>query len=209
LNLLNKNIFDCFTNWLSLSYNINMLVISWEDFLRTEFKNESAVTMGVFDGVHRGHRRLIDMISTKGLFKVVFTFRRNPLALLSPSAQRIEITSLDEKIVIFEELGVDTLVLIDFSIDFSKMSGADFIRLLIRNAKMRYFVVGSDFKCGHGASFCVEDIKILCTSEGVECVAAEPVMEGGRPVSSSRIRSALAAGDKETAEILLGRKILI
>jgi riboflavin kinase/FMN adenylyltransferase len=170
-------------------------------------ERKSAVTIGVFDGVHRGHRALIGKIQGKGGIKsLVVSFKQNPRRFLHPERETLDIIGLDEKISIFEGLGVDALVLIDFSLDFCRIDGGDFIETLWKNAGMAYLAIGRDFKCGYRGSLDAGRIKALCETLGVECEIVQPVMDGGLPVSSSRIRAALASGDRETAERLLGRR---
>ncbi|MDR3301846.1 MAG: FAD synthetase family protein [Spirochaetaceae bacterium] len=184
-----------------------MQIIAWGDFVQRGLGEERkyAVTIGVFDGVHRGHRALIGKIQGKGKSLVV-SFTRHPQRFLHPEREMLDIIGLDEKISIFEGLGVDALVLIDFSLDFCRMDGGAFIKTLAQNAGMAYLAIGRDFKCGYRGSLDAARIKALCETLGVECEIVQPVMDAGLPVSSSRIRAALAAGDRETAERLLGRR---
>ncbi|MDR3325453.1 MAG: FAD synthetase family protein [Spirochaetaceae bacterium] len=189
-----------------------MQVIDWEEFVRRGWGGErkSAATIGVFDGIHRGHRALVGKITGRApALSLVVSFKRNPRRFLHPDRETLDIMGLDEKIGIFEGLGVDALVLIDFSLDFRRMDGVDFIKALARNAGMAYLAIGRDFRCGCGGSLDAGLIKGLCETLGVECEIVQPVMDGGLPVSSSRIRAALAAGDRATAERLLGRSLMV
>jgi riboflavin kinase/FMN adenylyltransferase len=115
---------------------------------------------------------------------------------------------LDEKVERIKEIGADAVILIDFTEEFGHTPGEVFIRTLASAVNMRFLAVGRDFKCGAGGAFGVPAITALCTSLGVEVYVVPPVMDGGLPVSSSRIRAALASGDGETAARLLGRPLL-
>jgi len=174
-----------------------------------------ALTIGVFDGVHLGHQALIRRIcsptTSSFLIPTVVTFKQNPLKILRPGSFAGDIYPLEKKIAVFEELGVRLTVLIDFSGDFCKMSGGGFIDLLLGSPAgcrpVKLIALGRDFRCGHGLDTGVEEIRDLAAAKGVETWVAEPVMDNGRPVSSSRIREALAAGRIAEAERLMGRPV--
>jgi riboflavin kinase/FMN adenylyltransferase len=181
-----------------------MEIVSWEEFAGSAAEVPSALTIGVFDGVHRGHRALIEKVKSQKLRSMVVTFSRHPRRTLHPERPHIDIITSEEQIAIFESLGIDALVLIDFSPEFSRMGGEEFIKTLVRGACAKYIAIGKDFKCGHGGKTDAEEINSICAALDVECEIITPVLEGGQPISSSRIRRALATGDTETAGILLG-----
>jgi riboflavin kinase/FMN adenylyltransferase len=134
----------------------------------------------------------------------VVTFRQNPSQILNPQAFTGEITPLEQKFRIFETFGVQLTVLIDFSEEFSKINGRDFIDLLL-DKPVKLIAVGRNFRCGHKLDTGAEEIRKYAEARGAEVWLAPPVMDGGEPVSSSRIRQALAAGKQAEAERLLGR----
>ena len=180
-----------------------------------------AVTVGVFDGVHIGHQALIQRICVpdssllssprspipdpRSPLSVVVTFRQNPLKVLHPDSYTGDICTLEEKLHMFEDLGVQLTVLIDFSRNFSKISGREFINLLLGSRPVKLIAIGRDFRCGHHLDIGAGEIQKLARERGIEAWVAEPVMDSGQPVSSSRIRQALAAGQTAEAERLLGR----
>jgi riboflavin kinase/FMN adenylyltransferase len=170
-------------------------------------KEGTAMTVGVFDGVHRGHQALIGKIVQRapGCIPTVITFRQNPKKVLRSGEYRGDIVGLDRKMVIFEALGVELVILIDFSGDFSKLDGRDFIGFLKSRGRLNFLAVGSNFRCGYGLDTGVPEIKKL----NPETEVVPPVMEGGIPVSSSRIREAVFSGDLDKAALLLGRKVEI
>ena len=178
-----------------------MRISSWPQFLAglPELLEGpgSAMTVGVFDGVHRGHQALIRLILGRPLIPLIVSFRNSPKG-------RPEIYSLERKLELFEELGVRRTVLIDFSPDFSKLGGRDFMRLLRERGKLRYLAVGSNFRCGYGLDTDAAAIRAL--GEGAfETEVLPPLLYRGDPVSSSRVRAALLAKRFEEAEALLGR----
>jgi riboflavin kinase/FMN adenylyltransferase len=136
----------------------------------------------------------------------VVTFKQNPLQILNPKAFAGNISSLEQKFRIFETFGVQLTVLIDFSEKFSKISGRGFIDLLL-DKPVKLIAVGRNFRCGYKLDTGAEEIRNLAEARGVEACIAPPVMDGGAPVSSSRIRQALADGRQAEAERLLGRPV--
>jgi riboflavin kinase/FMN adenylyltransferase len=189
-----------------------MTVTEWGCFVQEPDAIPTAMTIGVFDGVHEGHRELIGRVVAKnsGLMPTVVTFKSNPKARVRELAcYEGDILSLDQKIDILETLGIRCVVLIDFSGDFSKMSGKVFISLLRERGNMRYLVVGSDFRCGYRLDTDALLLKRINGEYGVETEVVPPKLKGAFPVSSSRIRAAIAAGDLVEASALLGRNVEI
>ena len=185
-----------------------MRIISWEEYAAPEqsLPDPLAVTIGVFDGVHRGHQSLIRRICDSPYTPTVVTFRQNPQSVLRPDAFGGDIMNLEEKLRVFEVLGVQLVALIDFSAEFSKINGRAFIDLLLCRP-VRLIALGRNFRCGHGLDTGAEEIRSLAGARGAEVWIAPPVMDEGQPVSSSRIRQALAAGRQTEVERLLNRRI--
>jgi len=190
-----------------------MRVTDWDEFTSPKEPgtlSPLALTIGVFDGVHLGHRALISRILAEdSCVPTVVTFRQNPMKTVSPDRRAVDILSLTEKLAILEALGVGLTVLIDFSGEFCKINGRDFIDLLLSRHPVKLIALGEDFRCGHGLDTGVREIGDIARSRGVEVWVAPSVMDGGQAVSSSRIRRALAAGHVAEAERLLGRHLRI
>jgi riboflavin kinase/FMN adenylyltransferase len=195
-----------------------MLVLEWERLIRGDRgdlfpgpERRTAVTIGVFDGIHRGHQALIGRIAGKrpDLIPTVVTFKQNPKAALKKPGWTGDLISLSRKLTIFENLGVEAVILIDFSLNFSKISGKDFIDILIRRGKPGYVAVGANFCCGYQMDTDSAQIKAFANGAGISAEVADPVLEGFHPVSSSRIRSAISGGDIVRAARLLGRNVEI
>ncbi|OHE63039.1 MAG: hypothetical protein A2413_08850 [Treponema sp. RIFOXYC1_FULL_61_9] len=190
-----------------------MRIISWSSFADASFRTErgSAASIGVFDGVHLGHMALLDRIVSRkeSLMPMVMTFSTNPKASTRRDAYEGDILSLDQKLEVFREVGVEIVVLIDFSEDFGKLGGKEFVGLLRDRGKLRYLAVGSDFRCGHRLDTGVRELRSMNEAAGVETEIVEPVEAGGFPVSSSRIRALIAAGNLVEASALLGRNFEI
>lgn len=189
-----------------------MNILTWEEFSggKAAFAGavscQTAVTIGVFDGVHRGHQALLHKVASSGYAPVVVTFRNHPRSVLTRrEAPRLLIT-VEERLAIFEKMGVQAVVLIDFSEKFSILSGKAFLSVLWGNASPAYMAIGAAFRCGYRGGTDAGQIARLNRAAGVRTEIVPPVLEGGLPVSSSRIREALAAGDIVAAECMLGRK---
>ena len=189
-----------------------MRIISWESFVSDSASPlPRAATVGVFDGLHLGHRALIDQVASRrpDLAPTVFTFRENPKAILRPREFEGNIFSLDQKLGEFERLGMDLIVLIDFSGNFGKLSGKEFVDLIKDRGKLRYLAVGSDFRCGYRLDTDADQLRSMNEADGLPTEIVAPVLRDGMPVSSSRIRSAIAAGNLVEAAALLGRNFVL
>jgi riboflavin kinase/FMN adenylyltransferase len=183
-------------------------IISWDELIRGRAREqESAVTIGVFDGVHRGHRALIDRITGGPYQSVAVTFSVSPRQFFHRDSYPGDVITLERKLELFACSGLDACVLIDFSDDFSRISGRAFIERLSRAVNMRRIVVGSDFHCGRRNDTDAAALERLAQEAGIAVEIVPPVMEGTLPVSSSRIRHAIASGDYGLAEALLGRSM--
>jgi riboflavin kinase/FMN adenylyltransferase len=203
-----------------------MRVVEWSDLaalpspaqasaLPSSFAGEapdirsSAITIGVFDGIHRGHQALIGRIVGKSanLIPTVITFRKNPKEFLKKNNFKGDILTLNQKLSIFEHLAVARIVLIDFSEKFSKLNGKEFLDLVRNRLYPGFVAVGSNFRCGHRGDTDAVRVKALYRETGIPVDVVAPVLEGAHPVSSSRIRSAIVAGDFSAAARLLGRNV--
>jgi riboflavin kinase/FMN adenylyltransferase len=186
-----------------------MRIIEWESFTRGHSggspREPLSLTIGVFDGVHRGHQALIRRICVEPGLPTVVTFRQNPLNILKPLDFPPAIYNLEQKLAILEEFGVKQTILIDFSENFSKINGRDFIDLLLKDRQAGFLALGWNFRCGYGQGIGVQEISAQAAALGVTTWIAEPVLEGDSRISSSRIRQAIAAGNFDEASLLLGR----
>jgi riboflavin kinase / FMN adenylyltransferase len=182
-------------------------VLGWEKFASgAEMIGPFAAAIGVFDGVHLGHRELISRILGRpGLASAVVTFDGNPKRSLHGSAFRGDVLTLRQRVGIIASLGVDVTMLIDFSSDFSKLPGKEFLSILSAGGDLRYLAVGHDFRCGHRLDTGADEIEGYYGRRGVAVEVIRAVRVAGHPVSSSRIRNAIAEGRLEEAEVLMGR----
>jgi riboflavin kinase / FMN adenylyltransferase len=167
-------------------------------------------TIGNFDGVHLGHRQILERVVARaaetGRPSFAITFEPHPMAVLRPDRAPRRIQTLRQKEEVIEAVGIDTLLVIPFTRDFSLTEPEEFVRALLRDrlgASELFF--GAHFAFGRGKR---GDLALL-TRLGLECgfavSAVEEVLAGGEPVSSTRIRRALEAGFVPQANAMLGR----
>ncbi len=171
----------------------------------------SAVTIGKFDGVHAGHRRVIDELlalsADDGLTATVLTFDRNPLGLLSPESCPVALLSNDQKLERLEEAGVAATLMLAFDRAFSEQSPEDFVRRVLVDAlHARMVLVGPDFRFGaHGAGTVATLIE-LGVEAGFEVRMIDEFRLGAaRKASSTWVRELLSEGRVREAAEVLGR----
>jgi riboflavin kinase/FMN adenylyltransferase len=175
---------------------------------------ESAATVGFFDGVHRGHHAVIGRVAhiarERGLRSVVVTFDRHPREILTPGKVPLLLTSLRRKAGLIEGIGIDALVVLEFTEEFSRWPPEAFVeRVLVEGLQTRGAAVGQNFTFGHRAAGNFDVLTALSTEHGFS-VEGLPLLEiAGRPISSTSIRDALASGDLDWPERALGRRYVV
>lgn len=170
----------------------------------------SAFTIGTFDGVHRGHRFLIDLLkqraAERGLAAGVITLHPAPISVVRPDVRVTYIQSLDERLELLEQLGLDTVIPVTFTSELSQVDAEDFLRTLVELVQLRYFLVGPDGSIGRNRGGSGEQLREIGTRLGVEVEFAPAVTDDGHKIGSTDIRNALAAGDIARVNELLGRR---
>lgn len=174
----------------------------------------SVLTVGTFDGVHRGHQAILQEVKRQALERgresVVVTFHPHPLKVVKPEAAPKQLTTLEEKQVILDGAGVDRVVVLHFTPELREYPARQFVeQILIARLGLKDLVIGHDHGFGKGREGSVEMMRQLGEEHGFEVDLIAPVHLGGEPVSSSRIRSALEAGDIPEANHCLGRPYVI
>lgn len=187
-------------------YNRLMRLI--HDLQEAQLTEESVVTIGAFDGLHIGHRKLIDGVresaQSADRASVVVTFFPNPSIVLG-RAEPFYLTSPEEKLVEINHTGVDLLVELPFTVDTAKTRAADFVDGLIQHLHMRELWIGHDFALGHHREGNADFLTRLGKERGYDVQLIEPLTNGNTVISSSTIRSALRVGDVAHAAKWLGR----
>ncbi len=170
----------------------------------------SVVVLGTFDGVHRGHasllRECVRLARARGVEAVALTFDRHPLSLICPERAPAALITPEEKRELMAAQGLDALVEQPFTGEFADLSPEEFFRQVQAALRPRALVVGFNYSFGRKGQGDVALLSALCEGQNILCRVMEPVTEGGAPISSSRIRALMAAGEREQAEKLLGWK---
>ena len=182
-----------------------MIVVPWQDFVagKSGIRGPVNLTVGVFDGVHLGHRRLIRALTEGPARSLVVTFRQNPEVVLGGGDAPAPILTLAQKLERLESLGVDWVVAIDFSEQFSRLSGKAFVGLLKENLSIGKIAVGYDSRFGRDRDTDARTLRTLAgTNTSVEVV--EPVYDGEEVISSSRIRTSIRDAGFGDAGRMLG-----
>ena len=177
--------------------------------LREPAEHPRVATIGTFDGVHRGHQRLIAharvKAATRGVPLTVITFDQPPVAVLRPDRFAGAIMQLDRKLDLLREAGADELLVVPFTHELSRVTAAEFMDVLAREAGVADMSTGEGFALGHNREGTVEVLERLAAERGMRFEAIERLGDDHGVVSSSAIRKAIAAGDVDAAALSLGR----
>ena len=177
----------------------------------TDLPRAGVVTIGNFDGVHLGHRRILEAVAARsreiGRPSVAITFEPHPLAVLRPDRAPRRIQTLRQKEEAIEAIGIETLLVIPFTRDFSLTEPEDFVRdFLAERLGASELFLGHHFAFGRGKRGDLDLLRRLGPECGFAATGVEEVIVDGEPVSSTRIRDALERGDVASARAMLGRE---
>lgn len=180
------------------------------------YKNDrkSVVTIGTFDGVHIGHRailnRLIETAKKDNLDSVVLTFFPHPRMVLQQDMELKLINNIEERTQLLEETGLDHLVIHPFTHAFSRLTALEYVRdILVNSLKARKIIIGYDHRFGRNRTANIQNLKDFGITYGfdVEEISVEEIDDVA--ISSTKIRNALAAGNVETANSYLGYSFMV
>jgi riboflavin kinase / FMN adenylyltransferase len=174
------------------------------------FPNGTVLTVGSFDGVHLGHQAVVAEVARRADAarrpSILVTFEPHPLAVVNPQAAPALLTSGAERREMLAQLPVDYAYFLRFDHQLAELSPEEFVRdILLARCQMRDLVFGYDHGFGRGRSGDVETLRRLGSQLGFAVDVVPPIDLGGEPISSGRIRRAVAGGDLRTAARLLGR----
>lgn len=174
-----------------------------------DYARGTAVAIGFFDGVHRGHqsllRALVEAGRQRGLVSVVITFEDHPARLFHPDAAPLWLTTQEEKLRYLEDIGIDVVHVIPFTWDVANLSAEEFCeRILHEQFHARVLVCGPDFALGKGRTGDVPFLRTKGQERGFEVLVVAPTVQAGEVISSTRIRRLVQAGNVEEARQLLG-----
>ena len=166
--------------------------------------------LGFFDGVHRGHRRVIESATTPGALRGVLTFAEHPLALLAPDRQPRLITLLPEqKHALLAALGVDVLLEIPFTRELAALEPRAFLDALRLSCSISGISVGRNWRFGRGGAGDAAFVEAYCAEHGLNACVQDMAELQGERICSSRIRELLQAGDLPRAVEMLGHAFTI
>ena len=188
-----------------------MDILYWDDLIKEEnmYPQGSAISIGGFDGPHRGHECILSAVLTAarkgGIPAGIITFFRSPRSVKAGNAYAGDVSTLEMRLQKFAEQGFSFTVLIDFSADFAKMKGTVFFDILIKTICIKYLAVGSDFTCGYRHDTGVGDLQRLARERGFCFDSIEQLYSARHErISSSAIRQAVEQADFTLAKDLLG-----
>lgn len=169
----------------------------------------SWLTIGAFDGVHRGHQQILQNLNRgarqAGAAVVVLTFYPHPAVVLRGLREPYYLTAPEEKARLLGELGVDVVITHPFDQDVAALSAEDFMLRLHARLGISHLMVGHDFALGRGREGTPERLRQIGEKLGFTVDVVPPITNGGQVISSSQIRLALAEGEVQRAASLLGR----
>jgi len=168
------------------------------------------LTIGTFDGVHLGHRKIIaalhDRAQTMNGESVIFTFDPHPRKVVAPDEGSLRLlTTLDEKIALFEQSGIDHLIIYPFTLEFSRLTYEEFVEnILVNQIHLKFLVVGYDHRFGKDREGNFEFLQKCATRFDFKIEKMDALLMNEASVSSTKIRDAIQHGDFETANACLG-----
>lgn len=194
---------------------MELKIINWDDIKNFSdfFSQGTSLTVGSFDGPHRGHDLLFnavtDFSASNNFLPGVVTFRKSAAVFHSNGKYEGDIATLDQRISVFKERGMSFVILIDFSSKFAKIKGEEFLSILLSVCNMKFIAEGVDFKCGYKGATGGKEIVSFAKEHGIECVLCDHIFDEGERISSTRIRSCVSKNKISEASRLLGRHFAI
>jgi riboflavin kinase/FMN adenylyltransferase len=172
-------------------------------------QGETLLTIGVFDGVHAGHRHLFrklqERAAERNLLSGVVTFNPHPQSVLHPHSQLSWLTSLNDRVGAFQRLGVKVVAVLTFTPEVAQLSAHEFMSLISKHLNMRGILVGPDFALGKSKEGDIIMLRALGREMGFSVDVIAPFKINGETVSSTLIRRSLAEGDMRKVAKLMGR----
>ena len=179
------------------------------DLAQETLDRPSSISIGVFDGVHLGHRYLLRNLTESaqcaGHLSGVVTFDRHPDELLAPHREIRYLTTLEEKVDLLGELGLDFVVALPFTKDMAQTTSRDFVLALLKRLQMKELWVGPDFALGKGRQGDSTHLQTLAEELGYQLHLMPPLTDAGEVISSSSVRALIHEGRVSDAAQLLGR----
>ncbi len=180
-----------------------------EELARLSPNKDMLLTIGVFDGVHLGHKylisQLVEQARQQNLLSGVVTFRQHPQEMLAPQTKLPFLTDLIERSNLLKKEGVEAIIPLSFTAELAQLTARNFVNLLKKCLRMRGLVIGPDFALGRNREGNADTLRALGQEMNFGVTVVLPVMINGEVVSSTAIRKALADGDMKKVYNLAGR----
>ena len=173
---------------------------------------ETVVTIGVFDGVHQGHRYLLRQLvelAGDGYVSTVITFSNRPITVLRPGTEPSYLTTLDQRVDLIKQQDIESVVCLEFTLELAEVSAADFAKMLTESLNMKGLVLGPDSALGKDRQGDLGFMQKQGEELGFWARSVEPLEIEGQPVKSRRIRDEVANGNMAVCPELLGRNHLL
>lgn len=168
-----------------------------------------ALTVGSFDGLHLGHRRLLEILTAtakqRNLVPAVMTLRPHPRSFFFPDEPPFLLTAPEQQEVLLRQAGIQLLYILPFNLVTAAMDRQAFFQLLVNRCRARVLVIGHDFRFGRNAEGNYEFLRDAAAGTGVETIQVEALVIGGQTVSSSLVRELVLTGQMEQVPRFLGR----
>jgi len=180
-----------------------------EELAELSPEKDMLLTIGVFDGVHLGHKYLISQLTEQAqrqdLLSGVVTFRQHPREVLSPRTKLPYLTSLTERANLLKDEGIDAVITLSFTRELGQLDAGQFAGLLKKHLRMRSLIIGPDFALGRNREGNADTLRKLGQDMDFSVTVIPPVRINGEVVSSTAIRDALADGNMRRVVSLIGR----
>ncbi len=186
-----------------------MQVINWNESNLDFLSSQTGISIGSFDGLHKGHRVLLNSLvqncKKNNLKSGVVTFSRPLPSIKHSSDYAGDISTLKQRLELFENIGIDFVILVDFDNDFAQLKGIEFLSLLVKKYNMCFLAEGVDFRCGYKGATDSTAIQFWAKQNKIDCIFVEPVYYNDERISSSYIRQMIQKGFFSTVCELLER----
>ena len=180
-----------------------------EELARFSPDRDTVLTIGVFDGVHLGHKHLIskllEVARQNNWLSGVVTFQQHPEELLPPRTRLTFLTDISERLLLLKKEGIDVIIPLSFTKELSQLDARQFVGLLQKHLGMRGMVIGSDFALGKNREGNAETLQKLGQDMNFSVTVVPPLVINNKIVSSTSIRKALAEGNMSSVRELTGR----
>ncbi len=175
-----------------------------------EKKSNTVLTIGTFDGIHKGHQQILKEVTEKAkefnCRSFVVTFHPHPRFVVSPEFNFKLLTTIDEKLNIFESLGIENVLVIEFTKEFSQTSYSDFIeKMICQKVGVKHIVIGYDHRFGKNRDGNIENLMNLSSRCNFSVSQVSEINQNQKTISSTLIRNYIKNGKIDEANLLLGR----